>query len=295
LKVLKVSGTLLQGTVKGLRLISIKTPCSQSLSLLCSAPEHFEHYGDVLASTPQHFAKKIVQSAFKYRGDEGDPWSVAPHLTEKFRRERAARLQRYCLKGIFSSLFEICYLRKIKHTFALLICYKVCFLCCTPYCSHIEMDPVLEGVWRYPDGTMANKLDRFWSAIAARVPRSWGEVCFLLSFNGFLLNRHRLIITTAAIVGACAALVSSYTDSADKHHVQDTNGTRGSVYAFLDEHCDQMPKIYYDGAHFDFWFIWSLISLYCGASVTFILGTSSYQAVRRCCKSSSQSGLCLVH
>ena len=145
-------------------------------------------------------------------------------------------------------------------------------MCCIPFCF--------------------TQRDKLWSAIAARVPRSWGEVCFLFSFNGFLLNRHRLIITIAAITGACAALVSSYTDSADKHHVQDTNATRGSVYAFLDEHCD-MPKRYYDGAHFDFWTIWLLISLYCGASVTFILGTAFYQTVRRCCKSSSQSGLCL--
>jgi hypothetical protein len=262
-----------------------------SVAFMISAPEHFEHYGDVLASTPQHFVKKIVQSAVKYRGDEGDPWSVAPHFTDNFRRERAARFQRYLQKGIFSSL-DAKNDAGQRGAFALLICYKVCFLCCTPFCSDIEE---IDGVWRYPDGTMANKLDRFWSMMAARVPRSWGEVCYVLSFNGFLLNRHRLMITIAAIMGLCAALVSSYTDSADEHPLQDTNATIGSVYAFLDEHCDQMPNDHYDGAHFDFWTIWLLISLYCGASITFVLGKAFYQAVRRCCTLSSQSGLCLVH
>ena len=188
---------------------------------------------------------------------------------------RAARLQQYRQEGIFSSLEE-------KDATGRLLCYLTCFMCCIPFCS----DPS-------NGGGVGNRLDKFRSAIAARVPRSWGEVCFLFSFNGFLLNRHRLIITIAAITGACAALVSSYTDSADKHHVQDTNASRGLVYAFLDKHCDQMPKGYYDGAHFDFWTIWLLISLYCGASVTFIVGTAFFQTVRRCCKASSQSGLCL--
>jgi hypothetical protein len=203
--------------------------------------------------------------------ETGDPWSIAPSFTEKCRRVRADRIRRYHEKGVFDSLEE-----KEEDAVFRLYSYVICFMCCTPFCS------------------VGNKIDKFWSATAARAPRSLEEVCFLLSFNGYLLNRHRFILTTIAIMGACTAFIYSPTDSADQH-IQVTNATSGSVYAFLEAHCDRMPEGHYDGAHFSFWTIWLLISLYCAASTAFVLGVAFSETMARCCsKSSARKGLYFV-
>jgi hypothetical protein len=208
--------------------------------------------------------------------ETGDPWSIAPSFTEKYRRVRADRLRRYHEKGIIESLQE-------KDAIFRQISYATCFMCCICFCSDPDKD-----------GTVGNNIDKFYSAVAARVPRSLEEACFLFSFNGYLLNRHRFILTTVAIMGACAAFIYSPTDSADGR-MQVTNATSGSVYAFLEAHCDRMPEGHYDGAHFSFWTIWLLISLYCAASTAFVLGVAFSEAMARCCsKSSARKGLYFV-
>jgi hypothetical protein len=209
--------------------------------------------------------------------ETGDPWSIAPSFTEKYRRVRADRLKRYHEKGILRSLDEKNHVKNAS--FRLDIIYVVCFMCCIPFCSKKK----------FVVGSVSSKIDKFWSATAARVPRSLEEVCFLLSFNGYLLNRHRFILTTIAVMGACAVFIYSPTDSAHEQHLQVTNATSdGSVYAFLEAHCDHMPEGHYDGAHFSFWTIWLLISLYCVASTAFVLGV----AFTRCCsKPSAQKGV----
>ena len=204
----------------------------------------------------------------KYNSDEGDPWSVVPRFTENFRRVRAERLQQCRQKdAIFLRTKE----RLQKSTDIIDIVRHL------P--NHLRSAKKMCG---------STKLYKLWAAVASRLPRSVGEVCFLFSFNGFLLNRHRLAVTVLGIMGACAALINRYTDSPD------TNATSGSVYAFLNEHCDRMPAAYYNGAHFDFWTIWLLISLYCGASITFVVGRTMVQAMRRWCVSSERRGLCFV-
>jgi hypothetical protein len=284
LKVLTVNGTLLR------------------------APLHLEQYGNVLSSiqNPIILIREIFQSLGQCRADEGDPQSIAPRFTDSFRRMRVDRLARYHKKGIWSSmkhemnqtvqsieqrawprpsLFSL-FVRSAR-----LMCYEVCFMCCIPRWVCIgksqrifQMDMQESRFMDFKDGTMAQKIDKFWSALAARVPQSFGEMCFFLSFDGYLLNKPRLILTIAAIIGTCMALINSYANLADEISLQKrTNATIGTVYTFLGDYCDHMPEEYYDGAHFDFWTIWLLISLYCGASIIFVFLRALSGAVMRSC------------
>jgi hypothetical protein len=116
------------------------------------------------------------------------------------------------------------------------------------------------------------KLARDIAALRAELPH-WRRLLFFFSGNGRLLNQFRFACFLAIALALSSLLLylssgGSTADPAGSEIIDDDDGV-GSVYGMLQRHCDRVPANS-DGAYFDFWTIWVLITAYCAVSALFV-------------------------
>jgi hypothetical protein len=114
------------------------------------------------------------------------------------------------------------------------------------------------------------KLSKDITALQTELPR-WRRLLFFFSGNGRLLNRHRFacFLAIALVLSSVLLHLSSGSSTGDAAGRNVDGGGAGSVYGMLRAHCDHVPANI-DGAYFDFWTIWVLITAYCAVSVLLV-------------------------
>jgi hypothetical protein len=116
----------------------------------------------------------------------------------------------------------------------------------------------------------AIQLTRGIAALRTELPR-WRRLLFFFSGNGRLLNQFRFacFLVVALALSSLLLFVSFDGSTGDPVGSEIDNDGVGLVYGMLQRHCDRVPANI-DGAYFDFWTIWVLITAYCAASALFV-------------------------